>query len=76
VVGFLLWPVGLIGAIRLAEPDSLLARHLYDADKRRRARERYPDLAGPDEEDGPDVTMPSPGGASARRQPGSSISRR
>jgi hypothetical protein len=67
VVGFLLWPVGLIGAIRLAEPDSLWARHLYDADKRRRARERYPDLAGPDGGDGDGVTMRSTQGAAARR---------
>ena len=33
VVGFLLWPVGLVGAIRLAEPNSLWARRLYDPDK-------------------------------------------
>ena len=37
VVGFLLWPVGLVGAIRLAEPNSVWARHLYDAEKLRRA---------------------------------------
>ena len=67
VVGFLLWPVGLIGAIRLAEPTSVWAQHLYDADKRRRARERYPELAGRDDEDGPGVTMPSPEGAATRR---------
>jgi hypothetical protein len=48
VVGFLLWPVGLIGALRLAEPTSLWARRLYDEDKMARARARYP---GGDEED-------------------------
>jgi hypothetical protein len=42
VVGFLLWPVALVGAIRLAEPGSLWARHFYDDDKLERSRERYP----------------------------------
>lgn len=41
VVGFLLWPVGLVGAIRLARPGSRWARHLYGPDKLERARERY-----------------------------------
>jgi hypothetical protein len=47
VIGFLLWPVGLVGAIRLAEPNSVWARHLYDAEKLRRARGRYPDHVAP-----------------------------
>ena len=42
VIGFLLWPVGLIGALRLAEPGSLWARRLYDDEKLQRSRERYP----------------------------------
>ena len=33
VVGFLLWPVALVGAVRLAEPNSLWARRFYDQDK-------------------------------------------
>ena len=57
VVGFLLWPVGLIGAIRLAEPNSIWARHLYDAEKRRRSRERYPDLVVSDEDEGAGVAV-------------------
>ena len=53
VVGFLLWPVGLVGAIRLAEPQSPWARNLYDPEKMERARERYPELAVlGDEKDG------------------------
>jgi hypothetical protein len=43
VIGFLLWPVGLIGAIRLAEPYSIWARRLYDDDKFQRSLDRYPD---------------------------------
>jgi len=47
VIGFLLWPVGLVGAIRLARPDSRWARHLYEPEKLMRARDRYPDEAPP-----------------------------
>lgn len=43
VVGFLLWPVGLVGAFRLAEPNSVWARHLCDPAKMRRSWDRYPD---------------------------------
>lgn len=49
VVGFLLWPVGLAGAIRLARPDSLWARHLYEPQKLMLARERYPEEETPAE---------------------------
>ena len=45
VIGFLLWPVGLVGAVRLARPDSFWARRLYDPEKMRRAIERYRDDA-------------------------------
>lgn len=41
VVGFLLWPVGLVGALRLARPSSLWERRFYGADKRRRAHGRF-----------------------------------
>jgi hypothetical protein len=41
VVGFLLWPVGLVGALRLARPGSRWARHIYERDKLERAIERY-----------------------------------
>ena len=50
VIGFLLWPVGLVGALRLAEPTSLWARRLYDEDKMARARARYPDKAREEDE--------------------------
>jgi hypothetical protein len=42
IIGFLLWPVALVGAIRLAEPNSLWARRFYDQDKLQRSRDRYP----------------------------------
>ncbi|HEX2503694.1 MAG TPA: hypothetical protein VHK00_07110 [Miltoncostaeaceae bacterium] len=52
VVGFLLWPVALAGAIRLAEPNSFWARRFYDEEKLQRSRDRYPDHArAPDERD-------------------------
>lgn len=41
VVGFVLWPVGLVGAVRLARPDSLWARRLYRPGKLARARARF-----------------------------------
>ena len=65
VVGFLLWPVGLVGAIRLAEPQSPWARQLYDADKRRRSRERYPEMVVPEEDEQEGVAL-SAGGVPAR----------
>ena len=43
VVGFLLWPVGLVGALRLARPDSRWARHIYEPEKLALAEERYRD---------------------------------
>jgi hypothetical protein len=45
VVGFLLWPVALVGAIRLAEPNSFWARRFYEEGKLERSRRRYPDHA-------------------------------
>ncbi|HSJ73942.1 MAG TPA: hypothetical protein VK904_06465 [Miltoncostaeaceae bacterium] len=58
VVGFLLWPVALVGAIRLAEPGSLWARRFYDEDKLQRSRERYPDhVAEVDDRDGRRATV-------------------
>jgi hypothetical protein len=45
VIGFLLWPVGLVGALRLARPKSLWARRIYEDDKLARARERFPEDA-------------------------------
>ena len=69
VVGFLLWPVGLIGAIRLAEPDQRVgAAPLRRRQAAARSRERYPELAGRDDEDGPEVTMPSPRGRRRHRR--------
>jgi hypothetical protein len=43
VIGFLLWPVGLFGAVRLARPSSPWARRLYDDEKMALARERFPE---------------------------------
>ncbi len=42
-----LWPIGAIGAIRLAKPHSLWARHFYRHGRLERSRQRYPD-AGAD----------------------------
>jgi hypothetical protein len=41
VLGIYLWPVGLIGAIRLAKPGSWWSRRRYGEEKRARALERY-----------------------------------
>lgn len=41
VFGIYLWPVGLIGGLRLAKPQSWWARHRYDPEKRNRAQSRY-----------------------------------
>ena len=62
VVGFLLWPVGLIGAIRLAEPNSFWARRFYEPDKLQRSRERYPDHVEPGR-DGDPAPVPEEAGA-------------
>lgn len=40
--GLLLVPAGAAGAFRLARPESLWARHLYDDEKLARARARFP----------------------------------
>ena len=42
VVGLLVGPAWLLGAIRLARPDSFWARRFYGAEKRRRAAEEQP----------------------------------
>jgi len=55
VIGFLLWPVGLAGAIRLARPTSRWARRLYGPDKMTRARDRYLELDGPEAAEAPPV---------------------
>ena len=39
--GLVLPPVGLVGALRLARPESLWAHHLYDEAKTERARARF-----------------------------------
>ncbi len=59
-VGLLLWPVGLVGAIRLAEPNSLWARRLYDARRMARSRERYPDHAVPEGDTGAAMALDAP----------------
>jgi hypothetical protein len=41
VFGIYLWPVGIIGALRLAKPQSWWARRRYDAEKRDRSQRRY-----------------------------------
>jgi hypothetical protein len=41
-----IWPVGLVGAVRLAKPTSLWAHHLYSESKRERARERFAKKGG------------------------------
>lgn len=57
VVGFLLWPVALVGAIRLAEPNSPWARRLYDEEKLRRSRERYPEHVAVADPSGRETTV-------------------
>jgi signal peptidase I len=42
-LGLLLFPAWIVGAIRLAKPESLWARRFYDEDKRARARGREAD---------------------------------
>jgi hypothetical protein len=39
----LVWPVGAVGAFRLAKPHSLWARRFYRDQRLERSRERYPD---------------------------------
>jgi len=41
LTGLLLWPVGAVGAARLAKPRSSWARYLYRDSKLERSRERY-----------------------------------
>lgn len=41
VFGIYIGPVGMIGALRLAKPQSWWARHRYDAEKRDRSQQRY-----------------------------------
>ena len=41
VFGVYLWPVALVGAARLAKPDSWWARRRYGDDKRERSMQRY-----------------------------------
>jgi lysyl-tRNA synthetase, class II len=41
VFGIYLWPIALVGALRLARPDSWWARHRYDADGLARSQRRY-----------------------------------
>jgi lysyl-tRNA synthetase, class II len=41
VFGIYLWPIALVGALRLARPDSWWARHRYDADRLARSQRRY-----------------------------------
>ncbi len=47
VMGFLLWPVALVGAVRLGRPNSPWARKFYGDEKRRRAHERFGDRIRP-----------------------------
>jgi lysyl-tRNA synthetase class 2 len=43
LVGLLVWPVGAVGAFRLAKPHSLWAHRFYRERRMRLARERYPE---------------------------------
>lgn len=51
-LGVFIHPIWWFGAIRLAKPNSYWARRFYDADKLRRAHDRFPDSV---------VSVPSPG---------------
>jgi hypothetical protein len=58
VVGFLLWPVALVGAIRIARPGSLWARRLYNRSKLAHARARFPEDVEPEPVEPPPVATP------------------
>jgi hypothetical protein len=42
LVSLLVWPVGAVGALRLAKPHSPWARYIYGPETLERARDRYP----------------------------------
>lgn len=42
LAGHFVWPVGAVGALRLAKPRSPLARFLYRGEELRPSFERYP----------------------------------
>jgi hypothetical protein len=47
VMGFFLWPVALVGAVRLGRPGSPWSRRFYGEEKRARAHERFGDGVRP-----------------------------
>lgn len=42
LAGLVIWPIGAVGAVRLAKPHSLWARRFYREDRLQRSRVRYP----------------------------------
>jgi lysyl-tRNA synthetase class 2 len=42
LASLLIWPIGLVGALRLAKPHSLWARRFYRDERLKRSNERYP----------------------------------
>jgi hypothetical protein len=63
VVALLIWPAGVVTAVRLAKPHSLWARRFYRDDRLERSRARYGD-AGAGSGSGPPVA-PAAGSSSA-----------
>jgi hypothetical protein len=57
LASLLLWPIGAVGAFRLAKPGSLWARRFYRDGRLQRSRERYPTA-------GAEPTAPAPDAAS------------
>jgi hypothetical protein len=53
LAGLLVWPVGAVGAFRLAKPHSLWAHRFYRDGRLQRSRERYPEAAADSSPAGP-----------------------
>jgi hypothetical protein len=58
VCSLLLWPIGVVGAVRLAKPHSIWARRFYRDERLKRSRERYPGAVA---DSAPAVPADSPG---------------
>lgn len=72
-IGFLLWPIGAVGACRLGDPASPWARRFYGEAKMRRARERFAGkrrLLRPDRGEPSSAARPASGGAEPQPERG------
>jgi hypothetical protein len=62
LAGLLVWPVGAVGAFRLAKPHSLWARRFYRDDRLKRSRARYPGTGADSAPDEPSTPEPPASG--------------